>query len=210
METNAGRYELLRERITMTSDQIVYFLTVEKHMNFSYAAEELNMSQPALSRQIQALETEISATLFNRNSRNITLTPAGMEFMAHAKKATEDYQNMILAMKHFSDKSRNKLIFTSLPIMSIYRLTQMVVEFRRTRSDIRIAINEEDAKSVLASLESYRADVAYYIYDNMKRSGFKVFPVNEEEMVLIVGRKTIWQKKTRSAFGRPPMRNTCS
>ena len=54
-----------------------YFLTVAKEQNFTKAAEQLNITQPTLSRQLAAFEEELGTALFIRESRSITLTEAG-------------------------------------------------------------------------------------------------------------------------------------
>ena len=55
-----------------------YFLTVAKEQNFTKAAEQLNITQPTLSRQLAAFEEELGTALFIRESRSITLTEAGI------------------------------------------------------------------------------------------------------------------------------------
>lgn len=65
----------------MTSLQIVYFLKVAQCMSFSQAAKELFVSQPSVSRQIKALESELGHCLFDRSQKNaVRLTAAGMVF----------------------------------------------------------------------------------------------------------------------------------
>lgn len=62
----------------MTSLQVQYFLQVAESMSFSKAAEELYVSQPSVSRQVQLLEQELGFSLFDRSSkRNLAMTPAG-------------------------------------------------------------------------------------------------------------------------------------
>lgn len=61
----------------MTTDQMKYFLTVARCLSFTEAAEQLFLSQPALSRQISALERELDAPLFLRSKNTVRLTPAG-------------------------------------------------------------------------------------------------------------------------------------
>lgn len=67
-----------------TLAQITSFIAVAENLHFGQAAEELNMTQPPLSRQIQKLEKSIGVQLFERNNRNVTLTPAGESFLAEA------------------------------------------------------------------------------------------------------------------------------
>lgn len=67
-----------------TLAQITSFIAVAENLHFGKAAEELNMTQPPLSRQIQKLEKSIGVRLFERNNRNVTLTPAGESFLTEA------------------------------------------------------------------------------------------------------------------------------
>jgi DNA-binding transcriptional LysR family regulator len=60
--------------------QIEYFLAASETLNFTAAAKTLYISQPALSKQIKAIEDEIGVRLFTRNKRKVCLTPAGVSF----------------------------------------------------------------------------------------------------------------------------------
>ena len=113
----------------MTSDQLKYFLIVEKHMNFTSAAEELCISQPSLSKHIQALEHEIGAPLFNRNTRNVTLTPAGKEFAVHARFIMDYFNQVLQSMTKFSPKQKKTITLASVPVMRIYQITEMIAAF---------------------------------------------------------------------------------
>lgn len=61
----------------MTETQIECFLAVANHLNFARAAEELNISQPAVTHQIQTLEAELNIKLFKRSTRFVSLTEEG-------------------------------------------------------------------------------------------------------------------------------------
>ena len=63
-----------------------YFLTVAQEQSFSKAAKVLNVSQPALSKQIKDLEEEYQITLFNRTTRSLSLTEEGRLFKEQAKQ----------------------------------------------------------------------------------------------------------------------------
>ncbi len=74
-----------------------YFITVAQEQSFSKAAKVLNVSQPALSKQIKDLEEEYQITLFNRTTRSLSLTEEGQLFKVQAREVlnlvdkTEDY-----------------------------------------------------------------------------------------------------------------------
>ena len=76
----------------MNLNQINYFLAICKTMNFTKAAHNLYISQTAVTKQIQLLETELGTKLFNRNNKQIELTEAGRFFLIEAKNAKEFYK----------------------------------------------------------------------------------------------------------------------
>lgn len=67
--------------------ELRYFMTVAEHLHFTRAVEELYVSQPALSRQIRALESQLHTELFVRDRRTAALTPAGSELLPHARSS---------------------------------------------------------------------------------------------------------------------------
>src|SRR2546422_8565876 len=66
-----------------------YFVAVAEEHSFAHAARRLRVAQPALSKQIRDLETELGVTLFERLPRGVRLTPAGEAFLADARGTPE-------------------------------------------------------------------------------------------------------------------------
>src|ERR1700743_2573153 len=79
----------------MDVQQVKNFLILCDTLNFRKAAEQINIVQPALSRQIQLLEAEIGAELFNRSKRTVTLTEAGIFFRKEAERILQDLNKTI-------------------------------------------------------------------------------------------------------------------
>ena len=70
----------------MNTQQLESFVQVAEHLNFARAAEALNITQSAVSRQIHSLEEELDTKLFHRSTRTVSLTPAGITFFNDAKE----------------------------------------------------------------------------------------------------------------------------
>lgn len=94
----------------MNTQQLESFLAVAENLNFARAAESLNITQSAVSRQIHALESELDAQLFRRTSRSVTLTPAGISFYEDAKSFMRDLQ--VAASKIKSHSKSNMQLLT--------------------------------------------------------------------------------------------------
>ena len=71
----------------MNTFQLSCFLAVAEHLNFARAAEELHVTQPAVTQQIHSLEKELGATLFQRTTRKVSLTAEGLAFLSDAQQS---------------------------------------------------------------------------------------------------------------------------
>lgn len=76
----------------MTLNQLESFLVLAERLSFTQAADDLFISQPALSRMISALEQELGLQLFYRSSRSVSLTPAGRAFAQECPRILESYR----------------------------------------------------------------------------------------------------------------------
>ena len=75
----------------MDQKQLSYFIAVAKYRNFSRAAQDFYLTQPAISHQIKMLEKELDTELFVRNTRKVTLTDSGELFLEDAKNHSGCY-----------------------------------------------------------------------------------------------------------------------
>lgn len=76
----------------MTLNQLESFVVLAERLNFTQAADDLFISQPALSRMISALEQELGIQLFYRSSRSVSLTPAGRAFSQECPRILDSYR----------------------------------------------------------------------------------------------------------------------
>lgn len=93
----------------MTDKQIACFLEVSRCLSFSKAAQNLFMTQPGVTHQIAALESELGFALFNRGYRSITLTPAGERFYKAMEKINAQIQEAISQARALKEQHGNFL-----------------------------------------------------------------------------------------------------
>lgn len=93
----------------MNTQQLESFIQVAENLNFARAAEMLNITQSAVSRQINSLEEELGTKLFNRSTRTVSLTPAGISFLDDAKAVLKKLQVATLKIQN-NTKSNIQII----------------------------------------------------------------------------------------------------
>lgn len=86
----------------MNTQQLISFIQVAENLSFARAAEILNLTQSAVSRQIHSLEEELGTTLLRRSTRMVALTPAGTIFLNDAKEIVGKLQLASLKLKNHS------------------------------------------------------------------------------------------------------------
>ncbi|HEX7854525.1 MAG TPA: LysR family transcriptional regulator [Sphingobium sp.] len=141
--------------------QLRYFLAVAAERNFSRAAERLNMAQPPLSRQIQQLEQEVGASLFDRDSRPMALTDAGRLFYEQAIQVTRRMDEMKEAMRAFVTSNRPGFIVGFVPSVLYARLPDIIRGFRRAAPDVDLRLVEMMSIEQIAALKEGRIDVGF-------------------------------------------------
>lgn len=86
----------------MNLNQLKYFIAVAQQRSFTKAAEQVYLTQTAITQQIQALETQLECTLLDRSTRPISLTPAGRVFLIEAKAILERMEQAVVRTRDAS------------------------------------------------------------------------------------------------------------
>ena len=148
----------------MNITQIRCFWTVATTGSFSEAAEQLFISQPAVSKSIIALERELGIRLLNRNGRFFTVSKEGRSLLRHYTEMLNIYdQSMatVRALKNGSDDQINTLRLTGNAILSRYGVINSLRRFVQETSNIALLINECEENSVRYSLQAGDCDLAF-------------------------------------------------
>lgn len=127
---------------TMNARQLQYAVLLAQVRNFSQVAEQLNISQPALSKQILSLEKDLGLKLFDRNTSPLTLTPAGEFFVREARELLYKEDQLLRAMERFRSGENGHLVIGSTPFRSLYMLPPMVRQFKQRYPGIQVVLHE--------------------------------------------------------------------
>jgi LysR family nitrogen assimilation transcriptional regulator len=171
----------------MDLKQIEYFVHVAELGSFSKAAVVLDIAQPALSRQVRALETELREVLLLRNGRGVKLTDAGQRLLEHSHGILQ----LVAAAHHDLSARRDEAvgeIVVGLPPSLARRLTLPLIEtFRAELPKARVAIIEGFSVHIAEWLCSGRVDLGL-VYNPEPLPTIEITPVLIERLCLIGAR----------------------
>ena len=142
----------------MDMDQLTQFQCVAENRNFTHASKILSMSQPALSRSIQRLEEELGQPLFERKSRTVDLTDAGMLFQKCAEKIlllVEDTKAEIC-----DDGQSGRIRVGAIPTVAPYFLPGLLRRFSDDFPRATIIVQEDTTENLLKRCKQGELDVA--------------------------------------------------
>jgi len=166
-------------------DRFRTFIAVADMKNFSKAARAVNLTQPAVSKQISSLEAEYQVALFVRNGRNVELTDAGKILYRHAVEVLEAREQMKKALRLFSHKVRGTLLVGASTIPGQYILPALLGKFISSHPDVMITVEIGDTRVITDKLLSGVLDVAV-VGATISEPGVVSEAFAEDEIVLIV------------------------
>lgn len=141
----------------LSARQLRAVLAVAEYRSFIAAAVALRTSQPALTRTIQQLERLLGLAIFSRSTRQVSVTPAGREFVALAERLLNEMRIGLTAMRDLADQQRGQVIIASIMSLGQGVLPRVLAEYNRRFPGVEIQLREgvhgqvqEDVRSGLA------------------------------------------------------------
>ena len=130
------------------------FVAVAETASFSLAAERLFLTQPAVSKRIAALESELDARLFDRAGRTVTLTEAGYALLPRAQKMLLELDDSIRAISSLSHEVGGTLHFATSHHIGLHRLPPVLKRYTQLYPQVRLDIRFMDSEAAcMADLE---------------------------------------------------------
>lgn len=141
--------------------QLLYFVAVAEELHFGRAAGRLHVAQPALSRQIKALEQELGTRLFERDRRHVALTAAGRAMLTEAREALAALARVRGAVADAGRGHRGHLRIGYVgSAMMVPEILSMLLAFTRRYPKIRLETEEHAVENLLALVSEGVLDVA--------------------------------------------------
>lgn len=144
----------------MNSRQLQYAVLLSEIGNFSQVAERLNITQPALSKQILSLERELGTQLFDRERNPVTLTAAGEYFIREAKELLYRQTQLIKSMEQFSRGDKGQLVIGITPFRSAYLISEAVRKVRDRFPGVEVKLAEEGSEALRKDAAEGKFDFA--------------------------------------------------
>jgi aminoethylphosphonate catabolism LysR family transcriptional regulator len=123
---------------------------------FSRAAEELRLTQPAISDQVRKLEDEYDILLFDRSKKQVRLTPQGEELLLITRRLFENEQQ---ALEMLSESRALRAGSLRIVADSAHHLLHILARFRKRHPGVRVTLRAGNSENVLDALYRYEADI---------------------------------------------------
>lgn len=168
----------------MDLKQLEYFVRVADLRSFTRASIDIDVAQPALSRQVRQLEVELRHNLLVRNGRGVTLTEAGELFLDHARGILHQVERAREAVGHLRGAFAGK-VAVGLPPSLAKRLTVPLSRaFRQRLPNATLSITESLSTAMQGALMAGHLDIAL-VYNPLPSNEVDSVVILEEELFLV-------------------------
>lgn len=153
-------------------------------MNFTKAAEELYISQPAVTKNIKELETELDAKLFDRLSNNVALTEAGRIVFDYAEHVLELDKKLAFDLSTLKQKYAGQLKLGASTTIGQYILPSILAKFHERHTDIELMLLNDNTEKIERALLRNEIDLGI-VEGSSKNNQIKYIPFIKDEIVAI-------------------------
>jgi len=144
----------------MELQQIRYFLAIHQHGGFSRAAQDCDVSQPALTAAIKKLETEVGAPLFYREGKRLVLTELGRMVKPHLEQVLSGTQTAREIARNFTLLRQAPLRVGVMTTIGPVRISQFLRRFHQSNPGVELTVRDASLQPLLHELENGELDVA--------------------------------------------------
>jgi DNA-binding transcriptional LysR family regulator len=137
----------------MSDRRLKVFHTVARLLSFTKAAEELHMTQPAVTFQVRQLEEYFNTRLFDRTHNKVNLTPAGERVAEFAERIFDLYAEMESGVRDLTGESSGALTIGASTTIAEYMLPALLGEFKNQYPDINLRLKVSNSEGIVSMVE---------------------------------------------------------
>jgi DNA-binding transcriptional LysR family regulator len=171
------------------------FLAIAERGSFHAAAAHLNLSQTALSHRLKKLEDLLGLRLLARTTRQVSLTPSGVDLLPKARKLVEDMTTAFEGLRHQAQLKEESLEIGCLPTIAVKCLPRALARFKLHYPEMRIKIRDNSATEIAERVQSGDAVFGITIVA-ANRWDLDIKPLAKEPFVLVAHRDMPLAQKT--------------
>lgn len=172
----------------MNLKHLSYFVDISKRESFTKAADDIYVSQSALSKSVKSLEQELNVTLIDRTSKSFNLTEEGRILYVEGEKLLQyidESQDEIIEKIH---RSMRRLRIGVPPVISTVYFSQLLFRFIKQYPNIELEISEVGANIVRNQINAGNIDIGVVILPIINTDNYHIIPAMFSDNVLIVNK----------------------
>lgn len=185
--------------------QLAHFVAVAEELHFTRAAARVHVVQSSLSASISALEREVGAPLFVRDSRHVGLTPAGVALLPAARRALEAADEAWDAVAGVSGVLRGVLHVGTIQTLGVIDLAVLLTTFSQMHPNVTIRLSMDAAPVLARAVADAQVDIAFIDGPTDDRRVTRT-AIGCDELVLVVPRTDPLATRKRIRLDDPELR----
>src|SRR5688572_5000923 len=164
--------------------QLEMFRAVAEEGGFTRAAQRLNVSQSAVSRQVKLLEEELGGLLLHRTGKGVTVTGQGELLLKAAHRIHRDLQDVAWQISETQKLQRGMLSLGGGMTVCMYVLPKLLKKFRSLYKDVELRVTSGTSEAILRLVRNHQVDLGLLTLP-IVATDLEVHPVLKEEMVVV-------------------------
>lgn len=170
------------------------FYTVAKRLSFTKAAEELLISQPAVTKHIKELENQFNLAFFDRRGNKVQLSQAGEVLLKHTETMQDIYRQLEFDLNQLNQTYKGVLHVGSSTSITQYILPPLLARFHSMHQEVKVELLSGNTEQIEQALLDKKIEVGV-VEGKSKRREIHYTPFLKDEIVLVCGHKNVLAKK---------------
>ena len=170
----------------MQINQINAFLAVAELGSFSLAAEQLHITQPAVSKRIRQLEISVNTALFDRISKRSILTPNGQAFKPHAERILQELKSYRFSLSRQQDSPSGSLSFATSHHIGLHRLPGTLRDFKIRYPQVDLDLHFMDSEDACVAIANNELELAIVTLPELADEKLDCEPIWIDQLMVVM------------------------